>query len=196
MQDSHDRRPDRLSSALDDLGDAFTDARRASMEEGRRMMALAAGILRRELDSGRVDEAGPERRERIARALRESVGLGEALEEIRALEEIERPDVPDRDALVEGRVVDGDGEGIRGHRVSLVGARGNRLESFGTARTGAHGYFALVAEIDAVEGEEGTHRVRLVVESPDGDAVHEHPRPVSLEKSVVRVSFGNVVVEG
>lgn len=198
MQQRVDRGHQRWAEEMEQVVARVKQARMAALEQARDLAALSTVLMRREKGLGETEHAGV-KSETIERTLEQARTLRDALEECCALEQIERPMVTDRDALVEGRCVDADGQGVAGCSVFLADALGNRLRDLSPAKTETPGHFGLVVGEEKLreltEEEKGGRRFRLVVESADGDTIYDHPESLELEPGA-RVSLGIVSVSG
>lgn len=154
----------------------------AALGELRDLRAVTQALLSNEADrlSSRLGQDHP--RVVATRALiEENQVMVQGLDSILEIASIQVPPVQTDGALVNGRVVDGDGRGIAGLRVQVEDASGAPLAFLGVATTDASGYFALAIGPDALKKYQAVKGGgTLTVRSTRGVILEREAQPLAL----------------
>lgn len=198
MQMRPDRARDRWLRAMENVLEQLSEAHSEAVEEAEGAATLFEALLRRERDMAKEEVEGPHGGgERLDPAVAHGRHLRDALREVRSFQTIRRPEVSEWEARVEGCLLDPDGRRLEALQVFLADAQGNRLLDLGSAEIQESGYFGLVVDEDrvaSIAADEIAAPRGLVVCSPQGEIVSEHPWELGLEAGV-RINLGRVLIE-
>ena len=177
-------------------GKSPDDIRVEGMTDIKNMMLLGQVLFQR--DAARMEkELGKDhpRVEQIRTRLKTQAKAVSDLEIKLELEKIKVPSVPERGALVHGRVADRYNRGISGLKITIEDEKERTLRSLGWTETDASGYYALIFDSSKIKKLMNLEGAYLVISTQADKIVHREPETIKAapgDQVVVDVTLNRV----